>query len=253
MISVIKAARAAEVGIPLHSHPQRLRQAAATTASAAQAEVGKASASHPDVMAAKPPQESAAEVAAYGPPVPDASYAEGYEDGHAEGSREGYRRGHEEGLQEGIEQERRAARDAEEARDRWIGKLANAIGAACERWEREVEAGAIDIAYAAVLRIIGGAAGNRAMVAALVRGLLEQLPERRLLSLHLSPSDHALLEDDLASLPLCGAAVVADERVDIGGCIIETDAGSLDGRLETQLAGLRDLLLSLHRSGGEAE
>jgi flagellar biosynthesis/type III secretory pathway protein FliH len=131
--------------------------------------------------------------------------------------------------------------------------LADAISAASAAWETALEAGAVEIAYAAVLRIIGQTMCSRDAVVAMVRKVMEQLPERRALSIHLSPSDHALLEADAQLAPLGGVKLVPDERVDIGGCIVETDAGSLDGRLETQLAGLRDLLLSLHRSGGERE
>lgn len=75
-----------------------------------------------------------------------------------------------------------------------------------------------------------------------MRAVLEQLPDRKLLSIHLAPADHALLHDE-AQPPRLGAALVADERVALGGCIVETDAGSLDGRLETRLAELKAVLL----------
>ena len=42
--------------------------------------------------------------------------------------------------------------------------------------------------------------------------------------------------------------LVADERVELGGCLIETDGGTLDGRLETQLKRLRDTLLDAARA-----
>jgi flagellar biosynthesis/type III secretory pathway protein FliH len=41
-----------------------------------------------------------------------------------------------------------------------------------------------------------------------------------------------------ASLPGRNFTLVADARVEAGGCIVESKLGSLDGRLEVQLAGL---------------
>lgn len=186
-------------------------------------------------------------------PTASASYDEAYADGHAEGSRDAYGKGHEEGLAAGLEQGRRETVAAADARERQARLLADAIATASARWERELEAGAIEIAYAAVLRILGQAAGSRDAIVAMVRKVMEGMTERRALSIHLSRSDHAVLSADTTAPIMSGVALVPDDRVEIGGCIVETDAGSLDARLETQLAGLRDLLLSLHRASGEQE
>lgn len=290
MMSVIKTARVAELAFPLHGQNRPGRRpssapagagAGANAAGTARDEAGAVIGPVRSEVAVAPvpgdaragqemgatgatvsadprdnaaPNDSAApsESAALPPGIP-ATYAEGHEDGHAEGLREGYRKGREEGLAEGLEQGRREACESANAQESRTRALADAIGAVSAGWQAELEAGAIEIAHAALLRIIGEAAGSRDAVVAMVRKVMEQLPERRALSIHLSPADVALLEADMARLALGGATLVADERVELGGCIVDTDAGSLDARLETQLAGLRDLLLALHRSGGETE
>ena len=293
MSAVIKAARVAATGIPLRGHqrPQDhaklarsgVRSPAAYTVSAsveespttmAPASPSSVRTSSPSTTAHTEPakttsEETATQQAGESPnrfddrhgrriddglaPTGPASYAEGYADGHAEGARDAYCKGHEEGLADGLEQGRREAVDAADAHERQARLLADAIATASAKWERELEAGAIEIAYATVLRILGQAAGSRDAIVAMVRKVMEGMTERRALSIHLSPSDHAVLSADTTTPIMSGVALVPDDRVEIGGCIIETDAGSLDARLETQLAGLRDLLLSLHRASGEQE
>jgi flagellar biosynthesis/type III secretory pathway protein FliH len=36
----------------------------------------------------------------------------------------------------------------------------------------------------------------------------------------------------------------ADKSIELGGCVIETDGGTLDARLETQVEGLRAALVA---------
>jgi flagellar assembly protein FliH len=126
--------------------------------------------------------------------------------------------------------------------------VTEAIGLMSQTWQAELESAAIEIGYAALLRIVGQKTGDRAMVESMVRAVLEQLPERRLLSIHLAPADHALFHDGKGIPPSLGAVLLADERVGMGGCIVETDAGSLDGRLETRLAELKAVLVEMHHA-----
>jgi flagellar assembly protein FliH len=186
-------------------------------------------------------------------------YAEAYRQGHADGSREGWESGNEDGLREGwkqgYEEGRHAALEEAETSARQYAeagaRIAQAIQSASEHCARALEAGAIEIAHAAILRIAGSSAGNREFVVGIVRQLIEELPERKLLSIRLAPDDFALLQQQSAELACHAGLLQADERVGLGGCIIDTDAGSLDGRLETQLAELRETLLSAHRTREE--
>jgi len=44
----------------------------------------------------------------------------------------------------------------------------------------------------------------------------------------------------------------ADKRVVLGGCFIDTREGTLDARLETQLAAFTQLLLTVRTQGRDA-
>lgn len=166
---------------------------------------------------------------------------------HEDGKQQGWNAGYEQGLQEGLRQGREEAAASRSCKER-LAAVAEAIGLASHNWQAELESAAIEIGYAALLRIVGQTAGDRAMVESMVRAVLEQLPERRLVSIHLAPADHALLHDGDGLPPSLGAVLLADERVSMGGCIVDTDAGSLDGRLETRLAELKALLLEVRHA-----
>jgi flagellar biosynthesis/type III secretory pathway protein FliH len=76
--------------------------------------------------------------------------------------------------------------------------------------------------------------------------VLRKVREGRELIVRVCPDDLALLEEQrsllAASLGGRKFSLVADTRVEVGGCIVESQLGSLDGRLEVQLRGLYDTL-----------
>jgi flagellar assembly protein FliH len=92
---------------------------------------------------------------------------------------------------------------------------------------------------------------RREGVQAAVREVMRGVHERERLVVRVSPRDHALLAvDGFKPRNGDGQAVelLADERVELGGCLIETGGGTLDGRLETQLKRLRDTLVGAARA-----
>ena len=114
----------------------------------------------------------------------------------------------------------------------------------------------VDIAFEAVCKILGEAALSRDGVVAIVREILRKVRERERLLVRVAPADLTALEENRAQLALGeeGATLdlVADERVALGGCLVETTGGTLDGRLETQLQRLIETLTSARRMQGEA-
>lgn len=167
--------------------------------------------------------------------------------GYEKSRQQGWDAGYEQGIQEGLRLGRDEVLALESCNER-LAAVTEAISVLSQSWQAELESAAIEIGYAALLRIVGQRTGDRATVENMVRAVLEQLPERRLLNIHLAPADHALFHNGEGVLPNLGAVLLADERVSIGGCIVETDAGSLDGRLETRLAELKAVLVEMHHT-----
>ncbi len=106
---------------------------------------------------------------------------------------------------------------------------------------------AAEIVFEAVAKIIGRACAEREGVAAVVREVVQHAKERSRLVIRVNPTDLEVVRAcaaDIASGTSAGNVdIVPDDRVVLGGCLLETPAGTLDGRLEIQLQQLRDTLV----------
>jgi flagellar biosynthesis/type III secretory pathway protein FliH len=84
------------------------------------------------------------------------------------------------------------------------------------------------------------------LMASLVAGVLEQVRGKRQVVIWAHPADVPALEASRGRLvaEVEGAAlyIEADERVGRGGCVVETEAGRVDARLEVQLDVMRRVL-----------
>ena len=107
----------------------------------------------------------------------------------------------------------------------------------------------VEVVFASVSKILGEAFVSADSVIASVKQAIKQLICRDRLVIHLSPKDKRLVEEavagDTEEIFGTAAEITADERVELGGCIIQTRTAGLDARLEIQLQQLRDCLLGV--------
>jgi flagellar assembly protein FliH len=105
---------------------------------------------------------------------------------------------------------------------------------------------ATDIVLVAVGKILGDAFVAREAALTAVQEAVRRCHERSRLRVCVAPGDFEMLStrhDELLERTRAGELeLVADERVELGGCIVETAAGSLDARLEVQLQRLHETL-----------
>lgn len=188
----------------------------------------------------------------------DSAYRTAYEAGRLEGIRLGHAEGHAQGLEQGRQEgraeagqeldqqqqaEARRALEAAEAAASALQALLVQLQEADSALQAKAEVLAVDIAWTALMRLLAEAAGKRETVAAMVRAVLAQSRSQAVLRIGLSQADLALLQEQ-GPADFSGFSLVADVRVQSGGCIVETVAGALDGRLETQLHALRQVLVA---------
>ena len=162
------------------------------------------------------------------PPVdPEALRKQAFEDG--------YRDGYEAGAAEAkTERAAAAARQAEEF-ERLIASAQQALAGQIEGAEDVL----VEIAFAAVCKLLGDTAFTEEGARNLVRAAMREVRAKEGLVVRVAPADHR----QLSLRPGEGRVeLVADDRVALGGCIIETAGGTLDARLEVQLQQLVDTL-----------
>ena len=195
MMPVIKASRLAESGVALRRHPRLLRgpgqkpeEVIADVHRPAGDDASRLEPSHVFGVAAYAPASTQAALAGNDKAPIDAdaaaciageltrrdSYAEGYDNGFEEGQRTGWGAGHEEGLRNGLQKGSEDTRAAAQVRADALEALGAAINEACAQRRAAVEAGAIEIAYAVVLRLIGESVGERTSTATLTATTLAQ-------------------------------------------------------------------------------
>ncbi len=162
---------------------------------------------------------------------------------------EGLRAGREEGLRQAQTQVAEQL-TAQQAR---FQEVADALVQALARERQATEDAALELAMAALARVLGEAP-DAARVAAVVRQASAQLRDPSQLRIRLAPADLALLKEagiDPTALAPQAADVqwVADPAVQ-GGCVLQTAAGNLDARLHKQVSALADALLQTYRTRG---
>lgn len=152
---------------------------------------------------------------------------EGYAAGHAKGSADAH-----EALREKVER---------------FSDLVESAGNAFAADIDSLEEVAVGIAFAAVCKILGRTLPTAEGVRAAVGEVLKQAKDSEKLMVRLAPGDFYLLLQQQSEQGMERSApnveLIPDERVSMGGCILETSGGSLDGRIETQMEMLRTVLL----------
>lgn len=122
------------------------------------------------------------------------------------------------------------------------------VADARDRMLGELEAQAVDVAMLAAGHIVGDAlSAHPERITGIVRPLLTRLRRARQVTLRVHPDDRAALAASLPTLAreaelACAIAIEPDASIARGGCVVTSDAGVLDARLEVRLEALRDAL-----------
>lgn len=173
--------------------------------------------------------------------------------------REARERGLAEGRAAALEaaaEEARAARAAVAERLERLDALLEAVPAEVDRRIAAAEDDLVALCHAVICRILGEQLVTPGGVAHAVRQAIREAAggaRDAQLELHVNPADLRTLEADEALAAwlyerahAAPGAVrwIADECVGPGGCVVRSEHGSLDARLDTQLAALRAVLLA---------
>jgi flagellar biosynthesis/type III secretory pathway protein FliH len=156
----------------------------------------------------------------------------------------------EEARAEGLERGRaHAIREWTERAGSSLEALAGVTAAAEKAFALEATQLAEDcteIVAEVFLKLAGAALVTQEAILGSVLTVLQRVRDEREVTIRVSTSDLPLLQTHQAALDkVLGPrrwSLIADSRVAVGGCQVESTLGTLDGRLEVQLAKLSDTL-----------
>lgn len=103
----------------------------------------------------------------------------------------------------------------------------------------------VELAIAIAKKIVGREVTiDREIAFTLVKVSLAKLHDRAVAEVHLNPEDLAYVESQRERLEFRGALeLIPDKSITVGGCLIHTDAGEIDGRIESQFEEIAHGLL----------
>lgn len=159
--------------------------------------------------------------------------------------------GFETGYREGLEQARSEANETYGSLLQQAAHLVEEAHAVKERVVHEAEPFLVELATAIAKKIIGEhLAVEPEWTKSHVRRTLERRREKGLITLCVAPSQFAKMQDSRAELTLAvdseaELVIVPDATVDEGGCVVRTSFGSIDARIDTQLAELKAALMEV--------
>lgn len=174
----------------------------------------------------------------------DKGYEKGLKRGEIEGFEKGKKDGHAVGYDAGYEEGKKAAMSAgEDAAEKLIEVITNLQ----QQWSQAFnnsQSHLVAIAYAAVVKILGKHFTDETLVKDMVAGVLQEYSDQQILVIKVSAKDYETIKS--SDIDLGSISIKSDEKVRLGGCLIETLAGTIDARFDIQLENLKQLLVNEH-------
>lgn len=165
-----------------------------------------------------------------------------YEQRLAEETKRSFEAGRERGRQEGCQMEREAKTAAEaaakEQRARQAAKLTAIFSEECDRYLHAVEHEVVKLALAVAARILRREAQmDPLLLTGAVRVALGQLAASTQVRMRVPAAELGLWKDAMALLPNLSVkpTVEADDGMRLGDCVVETELGSVDLGVRSQL------------------
>jgi flagellar assembly protein FliH len=130
------------------------------------------------------------------------------------------------------------------ALEKLLTEMNNTKAQLLERWEQS----SLQVATAIAQRIIRRELAHAPQITLeLIADTLRLAAGMTEITLHISPTDHDNLGTQITRLAetvghLAPSAVVADEAVSPGGCVVRTKFGEIDGQIESQLKRIEEEL-----------
>ena len=158
-----------------------------------------------------------------------------------------YQRGFADGENAGLQRGLEASRKLESELRQTITTLANYHQTVYQNASSEL----LEMSFALANKIVSARGeAEKHVVIETINACLREVLDKTRLTVRVNPAQAEFVKNQVQSLGGMNEAtahitVESDSRIQSGGCIIETDSGNADGRLENQLQVLHQKLLDL--------
>ena len=129
-----------------------------------------------------------------------------------------------------------------------IGKLVQTFDLSQQAWHAQWEQGVVRLATAIAARVIRREVQQTPQITLeWISESLQLITSQRKLTVRLHPEDYAALRNEVETLAaqlrgLAPTEIVADQDVSRGGCRLDTESGSIDQQIESQLQRIEEEL-----------
>jgi flagellar assembly protein FliH len=153
----------------------------------------------------------------------------------------------EKGVHEGNHKiETMVAERVSEMRGRLAGTIESLTGLSSEI-TAGAETGMVELALQIAKKIVGReVAVDREIILTIVKTSLAKLHNRSVAAIHLNPEDFAFVDAHRQRIGFRGALeLIEDPTISIGGCLVHTETGEIDARIESQFDEIAHGLLEV--------
>jgi len=179
-----------------------------------------------------------------------AGYSKGFIDGKEEGIVEGVASAKKE-MQQKIEKVKLELETTQAAKKK-VQDLLRSLEEGLSNEVISFEKQSVQLVYEVVLKIIGAEAVDKNLIEKTLKKSFAKCIDNKILKIRLSLEDYQLIKGDKLTNNITtlleNVELIPDVKILPGGCIIETDAGSLDSRLDEQLVKFKGFLLNIYQS-----
>lgn len=157
-------------------------------------------------------------------------------------------------LQRQLRQQSAAEQASAQAAQRFqqdieaLQQMQNSLADDCRAQVQQLTRHLADIVVAAMIKLLGQQLTHPDSALAAIQSVVHQAGYRDALRVRVSPRDYALIQKHLPTGSQQSIDYLCDDQVKLGGCMIDTDPGRLDGRIEVQLQVLYERLQSVQPS-----
>ena len=150
----------------------------------------------------------------------------------------------EDGFEKGLRAGEAEGREAYTSGLQQLEDLTQSLNSTIQRSMEESEDMMVAIVYEAVCKIVGDALATKDGVTAVVKEAMSRVRGKSSVIIRVNPFDLELIEESAAFGVASEADWRGDDSIPMGGCMIESEYGTLDARIETQLNQLKRVLLA---------